>query len=368
MYQCIEAKYGTTKHGWFVSSLDPLLTCFKNCLVLFWMMFAALPNTPGLQGAYDVEIAIVARPQIGRMMYDEEETVPTNNAGLTIGYYAENLSYCSKQMFVCPSKDDREKQLDFYQGLFSGNMITKVPSTASLKKFKIRDNQLSWKLFSLDYGNQSKQAMDKVHQQWLCDITKRQQLFDNYNGKYAEYPNFTDVMKHLHLTNGMSIFIHLNMSLELFKLIDVDIRGKQELMHTQGAIFGILCNKQTMTSNDGNILTKRRKMDMNVFVNRDLNSMEKARLGTMLFWLNQIIPHSVDFVNNHQKAEFPLFCGISKPAVRYVFHYPCTYPCTKSILFVLLFFSLNCNHLNVFNILMEEGHNMIFICMTIKNQ
>ena len=305
-------------------------------------MFSALPNTPGLQGAYDVETAMVATPKNGCMMFDDEETISTNNAGLTVGYFAENLSYYSKQTFVCPTKDDREKQLNFYQGFFSGSMITKVPSMDGLKRFKIRDNHSSWKIFSLDYGTQpAKQAMDKVHQQWLCDIKNRQQLFDKYNGKYAEYSNFKGVLKHFHLQHGMSLFIHLNINLELCKLNDVDMRGTQDLMHTKGAILGVLCNKQTMTSNDGKIITKRRKMDMNVFVNRDLNSMEQARLGTMLFWCNEIIPHCVDSVNDHQQTEFPLFCGVNKDAVCFLFLFSIILAPILAQKPILLFYSLN---------------------------
>ena len=277
-------------------------------------MFAALLNTPGLQGKYDVETAMLATPQEGHLCEDEE-MVETNTTGLQMAYFGDNVFYSPHQTFICPTAEDKDKQLAFYQANFCPSVISRVLTLKS-NGINSHSNQSSWRIFSLNYGYQfTKQAMDQVHQQWLCDINSRKQLFNKHNGKYAEYPNFIGVLKHFSKLKHMSLFVHLNLNLPHFQLQDVDIRSKEELMCSSGAILAILSNRSTQKSNDGKTITKRRKLDIKLFANKHLHSMEEARLGTLLFWFNEIIPHCVKKVNDYQQAQFPLYCGRNSHSV-----------------------------------------------------
>ena len=276
-------------------------------------MFAALLNTPGLQGQYDVETAMLATPQDGHL-FDDEETLETNSTGLQMGYFGNNVFYSPHQTFICPSAADKDKQLRFYQENFCPSVIRRVFS--SNYRINTHSNQSLWRVFSLNYRSlSSKQAMDREHQQWLCDINSRKLLFDKYHGRYAEYPNFMGVLKHFSLNYSMSLFIHLNLNLHQFQLKDANIKSKQDLMRSDGAILAILCNKSTQTSNDGKTITKKRKLDIKFFAQRHLHSMEHARLGSMLLWCNEIIPYCVEKVNQSQHAKFPLYCGFNSHSV-----------------------------------------------------
>ena len=292
---------------------DPFMFVLVHGPLLPKTMNAALSKTPGLKGSYDVETAIIATPNENHLLNcpaSEEKMT----AGLKMGHFAEDLSYSAHQTFVCPFKDDQDMQLRFYLSHFCRSVIKKVASQ-SLKKTNIDCPHLLWRVFSLNYGTQlSKQLKDQLHQQWLCNIN-RQVLFEKYNGQYHEYPNFTRVLKHLHLRDDMSLFIHLKLNLDSFQLNDVDSRSAKDLMASSGAILAVLCNKQVLVSNDGNTTTKRRKIDIKLFANPGLHSMKQARLGSMLFWCNEIIPYCVEKVNQHQTTEYPLYCGLNSHSV-----------------------------------------------------
>ena len=282
--------------------------------VVFDLMCAALLSTPGLQGQYDVETAMLATPNDGHL-FDDEEKFAQNTTGLQMGYYDSNVYYSPHQTFVCPSAADKDKQLAFYQENFDATVIRSVFSSNRINSHSNQTESL-WRVFSLTYGSKlSKQGMDQLHQQWLCDINSRQELFGKYQGRYSEYPNFTGVLKHFPLYQSMSLFIHLKLDLDHFHLKDVDGRSTQDLMGSNGAILAILCNMSDQTSNDGKTTTKRRKMDIKLFGGRQLHSMEQARLGSMLLWCDEIIPHCVAKVNDHQKAEYPLYCGFNSHSV-----------------------------------------------------
>lgn len=291
------------------------------------------------QGTYNLSTAMFAMPDESDFMDECEFAVPLcakeHTAGIHIAYYSDGLLYSPTQTFVCPAVDDTEEQLAFYQGNFRSTIIEMARKKRKLPIIEVAGKKPLWRFFILNYGGaRSKQFQQQVHQQWLNN-QNRAKLFRDYNGVCCESKDFISILECLSLKHDMSLFIHLQIDLQNFKLKDYKIRSTDELMVDECAILSILSHRQILKSNDGETTTKRRKMDMDLYVNGFLNSMETARMGTILCWCNDIIPHCVHKVNNKQNAEYKLYCGVHSNAV-------CQYPCTnnsntriQAILFVL---------------------------------
>lgn len=299
-----------------------------------------------IRGTYNVQTAMFAMPDDSQFMEDVDFAVPLcaedRTASIHIAYFSDNFSYSPTQTFVCPRVDDTDEQLAFYQGNFKTTIIKKARKTRKLPIIETAANKPLWRFFILDYGVQrSKQFQKKVHEQWLKN-ENRLQLFGDYDGVCCESPDFTSILECLSVKHDMSLFIHLQIDLKNFKLKDYDTRSTNELMVANCAILSILSHKQTLKSNDGQTTIKRRKMDMDLYANTHLNSMEKSRLGTILCWCNDIIPHCVTTVNNKQNAEFALYCGFNSDSV-------CQYPCTKinyTYWWLSFYYSLHLHQLN----------------------
>ena len=235
-----------------------------------------------VQGTYDFQTAMFAMPDESDFWHDCDFAKPLcrkdETAAIRIAYYSHAPTY----IFVCPKVDDTDEQLAFYQGNFKSTIIEIARKTRKLPIREVAGNKPLWRFFTLDYGAlKSKKIQQEVHQQWLKN-NNRKKLFDDYGGVYCESKDFVSILQCLSLKRDMSLFIHLQLDLKNFKLKDYEMRSIDELMVEECFILSILSHKLSMKSNDGQTTTKRRKMDMDLYVNGELNSMQTARLGTIL--------------------------------------------------------------------------------------